>query len=123
LLQAAAPIEFGGIPFILNGSCLYPVYVRGEAYLAAGQGKAAAVEFQKILDHGGLVWNCWTGTMAKLGVARSNVVEFRNAQGADADAARVRALRSYQEFLAVWKDADSDLPVLKQAQAEMGKLQ
>ena len=123
LLQAAAPIEFGGIPFILNGSCLYPVYVRGEAYLAAGQGKAAAAEFQKILDHSGLVWNCWTGTMARLGVARANAVEFHGAQGADADAARVRALRAYQDFLSVWKDADAEVPVLKEAKAEMEKLQ
>jgi eukaryotic-like serine/threonine-protein kinase len=123
LLQASAPIELGGIPFILNGSCLYPVYVRGEAYLAAEQGKAAAAEFQKILEHSGLVWNCWTGTMARLGVARANAVEFHNAQGADADAARVRSLRAYQDFLAVWKDADPEVPVLRQAKAEMEKLQ
>jgi eukaryotic-like serine/threonine-protein kinase len=122
LLQAAIPGEFGGIPFILNGSCLYPVYVRGEAYLAAGEGKAAAAEFQKILDHSGLVWNCWTGTMARLGVARANVVEFKTAHGADADAARVRALRAYQDFLGVWKDADADVPVLKLARGELEKL-
>jgi hypothetical protein len=49
------------------------VYVRGEAYLAAGQGKEAAAEFQKIIDHSGIVWNCWTGALARLGVARANV--------------------------------------------------
>jgi tetratricopeptide (TPR) repeat protein len=122
-LQASSPLELGGIPFILNGSCLYPVYMRGEAYLAAGQGKAAAAEFQKILDHSGLVWNCWTGSMARLGVARANAVEFKSAQGADADAARVRALRAYQDFLAVWKDADADVQVVKQAKSELEELQ
>jgi hypothetical protein len=57
--------------FINNISCLYPTYLRGEAYLAAEQGKAAAAEFQKILDHTGIVWNCWTGALAHLGVARA----------------------------------------------------
>jgi serine/threonine protein kinase/Flp pilus assembly protein TadD len=122
LLKAAAPIELGGVPFVANGSCMYPTYVRGEAYLLAGEGKAATAEFQKILDHGGLVWNCWTGAMARLGVARGNVLEFKNAQGADADAARVRALRAYQDFLNVWKDADADLTVLKTARGELEKL-
>jgi hypothetical protein len=50
--------------FVNNISCLYPTYVRGEAYLAAGQGNAAATEFQKIIDHSGIVWNCWTGALA-----------------------------------------------------------
>jgi hypothetical protein len=59
--QAAVPIEFGQIMFVANLSCLYPTYVRGQAYLAAGQGSAAAAEFQKILDHDGIAWNCWTG--------------------------------------------------------------
>ena len=54
-------------------SCLYPTYIRGQAYLAAGQGKEAAVEFQKILDHSGIVWNYWTGALARRGVARANV--------------------------------------------------
>jgi len=122
LLKAAVPIELGGVPFVANGSCMYPTYVRGQAYLTAGEGKEAAAEFQRILDHGGLVWNCWTGAMARVGVARANVLEFHNAQGADADAARVRALRAYQEFIALWKDADADVPVLKQVREEMGKL-
>jgi serine/threonine protein kinase/tetratricopeptide (TPR) repeat protein len=67
-LQAASPIELGQIPFVANLSCLYPTYIRGEAYLAAGQGSAAAAELQKILDHSGIVWNCWTGALSHLGV-------------------------------------------------------
>jgi eukaryotic-like serine/threonine-protein kinase len=122
-LQAASPIELGTIPFVANVSCLYHVYVRGEAYLAAGQGSAAAAEFQKILDHSGIVWNCWTGALAHLGVARANALEARTSQGADADAARVRALAAYKDFLALWKDADPDIPILKEAKAEYAKLQ
>jgi eukaryotic-like serine/threonine-protein kinase len=122
-LQAASAIELGQIPFVANISCLYPVYVRGEAYLAGGQGRAAAGEFQKILDHSGIVWNCWTGALARLGAARANGLEAKSSQGADADAARVRALAAYKDFLALWKDADSDVPILKEAKAEYAKLQ
>jgi eukaryotic-like serine/threonine-protein kinase len=122
-LQAASPIELGQIAFVANISCLYPVYVRGKAYLAAGQGRAAAAEFQKILDHSGIVWNCWTGALARLGVARANALQARTSQGADADAARVRALAAYKDFLALWKDADPDIPILKEAKAEYAKLQ
>ncbi len=122
-LQAASPIELGEIAFVLNISCLYHVYVRGEAYLAAGQGSAAAAEFQKILDHSGIVWNCWTGALAHLGVARANALESRTSQGADADAARVRALAAYKDFLTLWKDADPDIPILKEAKVEYAKLQ
>jgi len=122
-LQAASPIELGNISFGNNTSCLYHVYIRGEAYLAAEQGKAAAAEFQKILDHTGIVQNCWTGALAHLGVARANALQSRTSQGADADAARVRALAAYKDFLALWKDADPEVPILKQAKAEYGKLQ
>jgi tetratricopeptide (TPR) repeat protein len=122
-LQAASPIEFGGIQFVANISCLYPTYIRGEAYLASGQGSAAAAEFQKILDHSGIVWNCWTGALAHLGVARANALQSKTSQGADADAARVRALAAYKDFLTLWKDADPDIPILKQAKAEYAKLQ
>jgi eukaryotic-like serine/threonine-protein kinase len=122
-LQAASAIELGQIPFVANISCLNHVYVRGEAYLAAGQGSAAAAEFQKILDHSGIVWNCWTGALARLGVARANALQARTSQGADADAARVRALAAYKDFLALWKDADPDIPVLKEAKAEYAHLQ
>ena len=134
-LQAAAPpIELGLIGFVANISCLYPTYVRGEAYLAAGRGNAAAAEFQKILDHGGIVWNCWTGALARLGVARANALQARGgadalvrpgeqSSPADLDAARVRALAAYKDFLTLWKDADPDIPILKQAKAEYAKLQ
>jgi tetratricopeptide (TPR) repeat protein len=122
-LQAASPIELGNIPLGNNTSCLYDVYVRGEAYLAAGQGSAAATEFQKILDHSGIVWNCWTGALARLGVARANALEARSSQGADADAARVRALAAYKDFLTLWKEADPDIPILKEAKTEYARLQ
>jgi tetratricopeptide (TPR) repeat protein len=122
-LQSPSPIELGEIAFVLNISCLDHVYVRGEAYLAAGQGSAAAAEFQKILDHSGIVWNCWTGALAHLGVARANALQSRTSQGADADAARVRALAAYKDFLTLWKDADPDIPILKEAKAEYAKLQ
>ncbi len=122
-LQAASAIELGQINFVANISCLYPVYLRGEAYLAAGQGSAAAAEFQKILDHSGIVWNCWTGALARLGVARANALQAKASHGRDTDAARVRALAAYKDFLTLWKDADPDIPILKQAQAEYAKLQ
>ena len=121
-LQAGAWMELGQIMFINNLSCLYPTYVRGEAYLSGGQGTAAAAEFQKILDHSGIVWNCWTGALAHLGVARANALQARTSKGADADAARVRALAAYKDFLTLWKDADPDIPIFMQAKAEYAKL-
>jgi len=111
-LQAASPIELGQIAFVANISCLYHVYVRGEAYLAAGQGSAAAAEFQKILDHSGIVWNCWTGALAHLGLARSHAMQ--------GDTSKARA--AYQDFVTLWKDADPDIFILKQAKAEYAKL-
>jgi tetratricopeptide (TPR) repeat protein/predicted Ser/Thr protein kinase len=123
LQVALPPIEYGDIAFNNNVSCLYPTYIRGEAYLASGQGTAAASEFQKILDHSGIVWNGWTAALARLGVARANALQAKNALGADADAARVRALAAYKDFLTLWKDADPDIPILQQAKAEYAKLQ
>jgi eukaryotic-like serine/threonine-protein kinase len=122
-LQAASPMELGAIPVGNNASCLYHVYVRGEAYLAAGNGSAAAADFQKILDHNGIVLNCWTGALAHLGVARANALQARTSQVADANAARSRALAAYKDFLTLWKDADPDIPILKQAKIEYAKLQ
>jgi tetratricopeptide (TPR) repeat protein len=127
-LQVASAIELGNIDFgITYPSCLYHVYIRGEAYLAAGQAKEAAAEFQKIIDHSGIVWNCWTGALAHLGVARANALRARTfqAQGqrAHADLARTRALADYTDFLTLWKDADPDIPILKKAKAEHAKLQ
>ena len=97
----------------------------GAAYLAAGRGTQAATEFKKILDHGGIVWNCGTGALAHPGLARVNALQARTSQGAGADAARVRALAAYKDFLTLWKDADPNpnIPVLKQAKAEYAKLQ
>jgi tetratricopeptide (TPR) repeat protein len=123
LRPAFPPIEYGQTIFIVQISCLYPTYIRGQAYLAAGQGKEAAGEFQKILDHSGIVWNCWTGALARLGVARANALEARTSQGVDAEAARVRALTGYKAFLSLWKDADPDIPIYKQAKTEYAKLE
>lgn len=123
-LQATSPpIEFAVIPFVVNGSCLYPTYIRGEAYLAAGNPGAAAGEFQKILDHSGMVWNCWTGALAHLGIARANALQSKTLQGAEADAARARALAAYKDFLKLWKDADPSVPIYRAAKAEYAKLQ
>ena len=90
--------------------------------MAAGQGMAAAAEFQKILDHSGIVWNCWTGALAHLGVARANVLKLKTSQGSDADAARAQALAAYKDFLTLWKDADPDIPILKKAESEYARL-
>jgi eukaryotic-like serine/threonine-protein kinase len=122
-LPDSGSMELGQISFLNNLSCLYPTYIRGEAFLAAGQGRAAAAEFQKILDHSGIVWNCWTGALAQLGLARANALESRTSQGTDADAARVQALAAYKNFLTLWKVADPDIPILKKAKAEYAKLQ
>jgi eukaryotic-like serine/threonine-protein kinase len=116
-LQAADPMDSS------DNDCFVHVYVRGEAYLAGGQAGPAAAEFQKILDHSGIVRNCWPGVLAHLGVARANVLQSRTSHGADAEAARVRALAAYQKFLSLWKNADPDIPVLKEAKAEYERLQ
>jgi DNA-binding winged helix-turn-helix (wHTH) protein/tetratricopeptide (TPR) repeat protein len=119
--QSVSPIEFGAILFVTNPSCLYSTYIRGEAYLEAGQGKLAAAEFQKILDHNGIVWNCWTGALAHLGVARANALQAKTSRAADA-ATRLRALRAYGDFLTLWKHADPEVPVYKAAKAEYASL-
>jgi len=123
LQGALPPIEYGEINFTAQMSCLYPTYIRGQAYLAAGQGSQAAVEFQKILDHRGTVWNCWTGALARLGVARANTLQMKTSRGADADAARVRALAAYKDFLTLWKEANPNILIYHQAKAEYAKLQ
>ncbi len=116
-LAIAAPYELG-ITFRL-----YPAYLRGECYLAANRGAAAAAEFHKILDHPGVVLNAPIGALAHLGVARANALQSKGSQGADAAAARVKALAAYEDFLTLWKAADPDIPILKQAKAEYAKLQ
>jgi len=113
LMQPAATYELGEGIGSLNFVCILPAYTRGEAYLAAKQGSAAAAEFQKLLDHRGLVANCWTGALAHVGLARAHALAGENAK------ARI----AYQDFLALWKDADPDIPILKQAKAEYAKLQ
>jgi len=122
-LQTVTPTELGYVPFMSNVSCLYTVYVRGEAYLASGDGASATREFQKILDHNGIVWNCPSGALAHLGLARANALEAQSNQGIAADAARSRALAAYRDFLALWRDSDPDVPILKQAKSEYAKLQ
>jgi eukaryotic-like serine/threonine-protein kinase len=110
LLRAAGPYELTNDFF---SGCLYPAYVRGEAYLGAKQATAAAAEFQKILDHRGLAGSCETDAIARLGLARAFV-----SQGDTA-----KAKRAYADFLTLWKDADPDTPILKEAKAEYAKLQ
>jgi DNA-binding winged helix-turn-helix (wHTH) protein/tetratricopeptide (TPR) repeat protein len=121
LQSLSPPMEYGQIVWVENMTCLYPTYIRGQAYLAAGQGKEAAAEFQKILDHSGIVWNCWTGALARLGVARADALQAKNATSADA--ARTRTLAAYKDFLTLWQGADPDIPIYKEAKAEYAKLQ
>jgi eukaryotic-like serine/threonine-protein kinase len=112
-LRTAVPYELGvSTSGIFTWTPMYPVFVRGEAYLAARQGNEAAAEFQKILDHGGVVINQPIGALAHLGLARAYVVQ--------GDTAKAKA--AYQDFLTLWKDADPDIPVLIQAKAEYMKL-
>ena len=91
---------------------LYPVYLRGIGYVAAGQGPAAVVEFQKILSRPSVVSNEIIGALAHLGIAR--------AYSLSGDQSKARA--AYQDFLALWKDADPDIPILKQAKSEYASL-
>jgi eukaryotic-like serine/threonine-protein kinase len=109
--EAVALLELGAPP-PLHAGTLYPVYLRGQAYLAAGQGGVAAVEFQKILDHPGIVRNFPLGALAHLGLAR--------AYALSKDAAKTRA--AYHDFLSLWKDADPDIPILKLARSEYSNL-
>jgi DNA-binding winged helix-turn-helix (wHTH) protein/tetratricopeptide (TPR) repeat protein len=122
-LQTGQPqVELGQIMFLNNISCLYPIYIRGQAYLAAGAGRTAADAFQRIVEHSGIVWNCWTGALAHLGIARASALEAKTSTGEEAEAARRRAFKEYEEFFALWKDADPDIPVLRQAKSEYTKL-
>lgn len=112
ILEAAGPYELGYPNPQFGGGLLYPAYVRGEAYLLLGRGHDAAAEFQKLLDHRGIVENGLLGVLAHLGIAR--------AYALDHDAAKSRA--AYQDFFKLWKDADADIPALRQARAEYAKL-
>ena len=121
LLQDASTIELGQA--VNNVIYLCPAYVRGEAYLMLHDGNRAAAEFQKFIDHRGLVLNFPWGALARLGLARAYALQTKNSTSADADAARGRALTAYKDFLTRWKDADPDIPIYKQAEAEYAKLQ
>jgi len=113
-LRTAMPYELGQTTSSTYGwTALYPAFVRGEAYLAAHQGSEAAAEFQKILDQRGIVLNEPIGALAHLQLGRAYVL------AGDKDKART----AYKDFLTLWKDADSDIPILKQAKAEFAKLQ
>ena len=115
LLQVAVPHELGvtGSSVSALFGALYPVYMRGEAYLAADQYAEAAAEFQKILDHRGIVANDPIGALAHLQLGRAFALSGDLAKSKTA----------YQDFLTLWKDADSDIPILVQAKAEYARLQ
>jgi eukaryotic-like serine/threonine-protein kinase len=114
LLEIASPYEFGSPRTAIhaNFGALYPVYMRGEAYLAAHRGLEAAAEFQKIIDHPGIVVSDPIGALARVSLGR--------AWSLAGD--KTRAKTAYQEFLGLWKDADIDLPILKKAKAEYAAL-
>ena len=109
-LEASLPYELGGPP---PGISMYPPYIRGVAYLAQKNGPAAAAEFQKFLDHPGVVQNFLLGSLARLQLARAYALSGDTA----------KAKTAYQDFLSLWKDADPDIPILKEAKAEYAKLQ
>jgi serine/threonine protein kinase len=112
-LQSSSLVELGQPGDATFMPAMYPVYVRGEAYLAAYQGSQAATEFQKILDHPGVVVNEPIGALAHLGLARAHVLQ--------GDAVKARA--AYQDFLSQWKGADPEIPILISAKSEYAKLQ
>jgi DNA-binding winged helix-turn-helix (wHTH) protein/tetratricopeptide (TPR) repeat protein len=114
LLQVAVPNEMGQPYSKYHGffGALYPVYVRGEAYLAAGQGRQAAAEFQKILDHRGIVVSDPIGALAHLQLGRALALSGNKA----------KAKTAYQDFLVLWKNAERDIPILKRAKAEYANL-
>ncbi len=109
-LEVAAPYEFGSPP---NGAVYWPMYVRGEAYLHLRNGGKAATEYQKILDRRGIAPNSPLYPLARLGLGRALALQGNKA----------KAKEAYQDFFATWKDADPDVPVLKEAKTEYAKLQ
>ena len=113
-LEEAAPYELAfPLPQFTSGGTLYPPYVRGQAYLALHKGKEGEAEFQKLIDHRTIVGNFHLGSLAHLQLARSFAMQNDTAQ----------AKMAYQDFLTLWKDADPDIPILKQAKGEYAKLQ
>jgi serine/threonine protein kinase/Flp pilus assembly protein TadD len=122
LLQAASTYELGYPGTRSFSQNLYPVYVRGGAYLANHQPEQAAVEFQKIIDHRGVVGNEPIATLAHLGLAWALALEAASAPPAESAAAKAKALAAYNDFFALWKNADPTVPILQQAHAESAKL-
>ena len=112
-LEPALPYEYGSVPPATSGSPIYPAYLRGLAYLNQKNGTSAAAEFRKFVDRPGLVLNFPLGALARLQLGR--------AYAASGDTAKAKA--AYQEFFTLWKNADPDIPILKEAKAEFGKLQ
>ena len=102
---------------------MLPVFVRGKAYLKAHQGSAAAVEFQKILDRQGLLGFSPIRALANLYLARAYAIQSDSLSGPEADAAKAKVRAAYESFLTLWRDADLDIPILKEAKAEYAKLQ
>jgi serine/threonine protein kinase len=127
LLQPTVRFELAATALCSNDfcsqtSCMYSTYERGQAFLEGGRDLEAAAEFQKIIDHSGIVTNCWTGALARLGAARSYALAFRTADGPDSQTTRAEAIAAYKDFLSLWKDADPDLPLLKRARSEYASL-
>jgi Flp pilus assembly protein TadD len=123
-LQATAEMDLGGILYLPANICLFPIEVRAEAYLASRRGQEAAAEFQRILDHPGLLLNCPMGPLAYLGQARAYALQAadRSATAVAQQDFRNKARASFQQFFDLWKDADSNIPVLIQAKSEFAKL-
>jgi predicted Zn-dependent protease len=113
-LQIAIPYELGAPRSLVHGrfGALYPIYVRGEAYLVEKKGTEAAAEFQKILDHRGIVVSDPVGAVARLQLGRAYALSGDTT----------KAKRAYQDFFTLWKDADPDIQILKQAKVEYAKL-
>jgi hypothetical protein len=118
-LRRATPYELGRLPGLPEG---FTLYQRGVTYLASGSGQDAAVQFQKLIDNRGIVAGSPLWPLAHLGLARANSLQARRAVGPTGDAARARARTAYQDFLVLWKNADPDIPILKQAKTEYARL-
>jgi eukaryotic-like serine/threonine-protein kinase len=117
ILQPVAPYDLSG------NRGMWAAYKRGLANLALHKGPEAASDFQKVIDHPGIVGMTITGALSRLGLARAYALEAQAAQGADADAARAKARTAYQDFFALWKDSDPGVPILIAAKSEYTKLQ
>jgi hypothetical protein len=118
-------MDLGGILYLPANVCLFPIEVRAEAFLAAHRGAEAAAEFQRIIDHPGLVMNCPMGPLAYLGQARAYALQAADqaASPAAKEDFRNKARASFQQFFDHWKNADANIPVLNQAKSEFAKLQ